>query len=98
MLMNLFVRFEAVRTLLSFALQLAALLFVPAIGSGSVRDVCERARGVTSQSNLDPLSLIISADLAEVLLVARLYEQSIKRIARRRADMTNPAGFQALVA
>ena len=36
MLMNLFVRFEAVRTLLSFALQLAALLFVPAIGSGSV--------------------------------------------------------------
>ena len=30
-------------------------------------------------ANLDPLSLIISADLAEVLLVARLYEQSIQQ-------------------
>jgi len=30
-------------------------------------------------ANLDPLSLIISADLAEVLLVARLYEQSMQQ-------------------
>lgn len=30
-------------------------------------------------ATLDPLSLIISADLAEVLLVARLYEQSIQQ-------------------
>ena len=30
-------------------------------------------------ANLDPLSLIIGADLAEILLVARLYEQSIQQ-------------------
>src|SRR6266567_4874702 len=49
-------RAESVRTLLSFAIQLAAFLFVPAIGSGSVRDVCERARGVTSQFPQESLS------------------------------------------
>ncbi len=34
---------------------------------------------IRKAANLDPLSLIISADVAEVLLVARLYDQSIQQ-------------------
>jgi tetratricopeptide (TPR) repeat protein len=30
--------------------------------------------------NLDPLSLIIDADLAELLLIARLYDDSVQQI------------------
>ena len=37
-------------------------------------------------ASLDPLSLIISADLAEILLVARLYDESIQQ-SRKTIDM-----------